>query len=1179
MHRLILLFLTFANLALLAQTPELVVQNGHTNLIQAATISSDSKWLATAGIDQTIKVWDIASGKLIKSFDNGEAIYDMAFLGDNQRLLSSGYGNDAPAITFWSMASDSMLAYMDVSGGAISLDMSEHFNYVAVSTSSGYVYVWNQNTGDLIHNFKTPHLYSLQNVVVSEEKNIVIASSSDIVDTNYIYIWDLENGEMLNQFPVQYDIENLLLLNDSSMLVEIAQWGAVGIVYKMNFKTGAVLDSFNLSNASLINNKTQIVGQEKAFQMAVYDIATGKVIKKFPTKIEYSFETIASPDESVLVIMNQDFEMINLKNFESMHLIKGRRWIDGLSFAANASKLAFSGVSGEIINWDLETGDIDIWEGHKNKIEDIYYHRNGEVLASVGLDSSLIIYNNKGEKLHTIAFRDNNFCNITMTTDAKWLTLGIKDTIHSILVETGERTPPFSFWGRYPDKIAYSPNGKDFTAILYNSIINYDLSIDSIVLVYQTDGGLKDLSFSYDGKYIATGGYSDSLLVIEMETGKLMYSLENGSDYVTSVAFDPTSYLLAVGYQSGITRLIDVATSKIVGEHKAHGNQVSKISFKGDGKIMASASWDGKLILWDVKPFRKKAELYVFKDQSWAVIDEVGRYDASNGGNIDALHFVVQNEAIALEQLKQRYYEPGLLQKLLGYSKEELRDVQQLKDVRLFANANLRLEDKDKLSIALQDRGGGIGQVQFFINNKEIIPDISYLLVEFQEGIYLAEIDLKPFRKYFKSDGNQLAIKVFNKENYLSGPKVTVQYDYVPPTDMPSGFSPFVKVPALHAIVIGTADYRGVDLDLKYADKDAATFSNALLQSGAALFGMKNTYVHLLSTETGNKISSKENIKTAFYEVAKLAGPGDALVVYLSGHGMNYQNENEAQFYYLTKDLENSNLADAAIRNAYAISTAELTEWINQIPAEKQVLILDACASGKAIEDIMVNTKGISSSQIRALERMKDRTGMFVLAGSTSDQVSYEASQYGQSLLTYSLLSGMKGQALRENEFVDVAKLFEHSVDHVPTLAEYIGGVQKPILAIPFGGTSFDIGRIDETVMIELPSVKPIFIRSNFQDEFEFADVLGLSVALDSELRNIATKGNQSEIIFVDVNKYPKAYSIKGRYTITDELVKITAKVFNDTSVVGEFIINGNKNDIAALSEMVLSAAYKVLEE
>ena len=90
-----------------------------------------------------------------------------------------------------------------------------------------------------------------------------------------------------------------------------------------------------------------------------------------------------------------------------------------------------------------------------------------------------------------------------------------------------------------------------------------------------------------------------------------------------------------------------------------------------------------------------------------------------------------------------------------------------------------------------------------------------------------------------------------------------------------------------------------------------------------------------------------------------------------------------------------------------------------------------------------------------------------------------------------------------------------------------------PVLAVPYGGSSFDIGKVDSTVNIQLSEIKPVFIRSNFQDEHEFADVIGLSEVIDGRFKDISARAKSSEFVFVDVNKYPDAYSIKGRYTQT----------------------------------------------
>jgi len=128
-----------------------------------------------------------------------------------------------------------------------------------------------------------------------------------------------------------------------------------------------------------------------------------------------------------------------------------------------------------------------------------------------------------------------------------------------------------------------------------------------------------------------------------------------------------------------------------------------------------------------------------------------------------------------------------------------------------------------------------------------------------------------------------------------------------------------------------------------------------------------------------------------------------------------------------------------------------MKSWWNgsrKVPALHKVMMVDTCAAG-VIEGRLIEKRGVPGDQIRAIERLKDRTGFYVLMGATADASSYEASQFGQGLLTYALLKGMKGTALREGQFVDVSNLFQKVADDVPELAKNIGGIQQPRIAMP----------------------------------------------------------------------------------------------------------------------------------
>jgi hypothetical protein len=82
-------------------------------------------------------------------------------------------------------------------------------------------------------------------------------------------------------------------------------------------------------------------------------------------------------------------------------------------------------------------------------------------------------------------------------------------------------------------------------------------------------------------------------------------------------------------------------------------------------------------------------------------------------------------EPIELDQLKNRYYEPGLLAKVFGFNKEPLRPVSAFDHVDLYPDVQALSDGNgsDKLSMKLTSCGGGIGPVQVFVNDKQFIAD------------------------------------------------------------------------------------------------------------------------------------------------------------------------------------------------------------------------------------------------------------------------------------------------------------------------------------------------------------------------------------------------------------------------------------------------------------------------
>lgn len=264
-------------------------------------------------------------------------------------------------------------------------------------------------------------------------------------------------------------------------------------------------------------------------------------------------------------------------------------------------------------------------------------------------------------------------------------------------------------------------------------------------------------------------------------------------------------------------------------------------------------------------------------------------------------------------------------------------------------------------------------------------------------------------------------------------------------------------------------------------------------------------------------------------------------------------------------------LGDPGVRRQTALSSEELTGLFGRVPALKQVLILDTCAAGVLIER-WGHARALPSSQIRALDRMKDRMGLYILAGSTADKRAYESSKYNQGILTYSLLFGMRGPALVDEE-IDVAQLFNHAVEQVPRLAGNVGGVQRPLIGIPRGGHSFPIGllRADDRDRIPIVRDLPVVLLAGLEDEESWTDTLGLSRRVNDVLHG-------QKVVVIDA-EMADAYRLKGRYAVQGTAFRVRARIQRGSQTMTEIAVDGDPGDLDRVAQDLVARFLAEIEQ
>nr|WP_309719579.1 caspase family protein [Armatimonas sp.] len=644
-----------------------------------------------------------------------------------------------------------------------------------------------------------------------------------------------------------------------------------------------------------------------------------------------------------------------------------------------------------------------------------------------------------------------------------------------------------------------------------------------------------------------------------METGKQIQTFKGHSAPLNSAVFSPDGKrVLTAGDQTA--RLWDIATGKEIQTFTGHSARVNSAVFSPDGKTVLTASDDQTAKLWDIATGKELCSLLSLTDNTWAVTTPTGRYDASNEGNVNGLHWVLGLEPIALNQLKRFYYEPGLLARIMAgkeppFPVPDFTKVQ----VKLYPEVVV-LEPKDgdkSCTIQLQSRGGGIGPVMVKVDGALLTQDARPKGFDPNQKNATLKVDLSHLAPLPNGQKRQIEVSAENATGEVSIQSRGVIAAYAPPK------AATTTPPTLWALVVGVSQYAEPALKLRFAAKDAQDFAGALTLGAKKLFGAEHVQLQLLTTESNAK-PTKANILAALEKIRKSAQPADILVVYLAGHGASLRlpGTRDDLYCYLTQEAHTASateLTEKPLRESTTLTSDELARFVNAqdgIQATKKVVVIDTCAAGAAQQALTASRELTpeDTSRARAIAQLQDKTAFHVLMGCAADRVSYEAGEFGQGLLTYALLEGMQNAS----PFVEVTPLFKHVEERVPVLAAGIGGVQRPQISSP-KGSNFPFGELGEVEKKSIPLavrkarvLEPTFLDENGLDSLNLSEKVA---ALLREESDASARGGK--LLYVGKGALPGALKPSGLYRQEGEMLLLNVKLSRDGKVVQSIPVSG----------------------
>ncbi|MBI5219692.1 MAG: caspase family protein [Bacteroidia bacterium] len=249
--------------------------------------------------------------------------------------------------------------------------------------------------------------------------------------------------------------------------------------------------------------------------------------------------------------------------------------------------------------------------------------------------------------------------------------------------------------------------------------------------------------------------------------------------------------------------------------------------------------------------------------------------------------------------------------------------------------------------------------------------------------------------KLIKTSDGMLVSNTTNTNSSNTNNNVTTNTNNAPKDNVDQGIPENLKKnPYRFALIFGNEDYSSYQQDLKsevnveFAERDAKVFKEYATKT----FGIPDENVVLKINAKAMEMHKELNKLNL---LMKSANGKAEVFFYYAGHGI--PDEETKEPYLVPVDVSGTDLQ-------FAVKLADVYRKLSEYPSKKVTVFLDACFSGGARNQGMINARGV---KIKPKETpIKGNIIIFTSSSGEQSSLAYKEAQHG--MFTYHLLKKLK---------------------------------------------------------------------------------------------------------------------------------------------------------------------------